>query len=59
MWAAVSKRTLTALLDDESGDGFADYSVVLGLLAVQCICGAIALSHRFDDAVRTVQAVFS
>lgn len=46
-----------ALFRDESGEGIADYSVLLGFFAVQCICGAIALNHNIDDIIHTIRAV--
>ena len=57
MWATASRRTLPALLGDDAGEGFANYSILLGFFAVQCICGAIALNHHIDHVVRAIQAV--
>ena len=59
MRAAASRRTLPALLGDQSGEGVANYSVLLGLFGIQCICGAIALNHHIMDVVRVIQAVFA
>ncbi len=60
MWAAAYKpaAAVAAIVRDESGEGFAQYSVVLGFFVVQCICGAIALNHRVDDIIHTILAVF-
>lgn len=54
-----SKHPWAALLADDAGEGLADYSVVLGIFAVQCVCGAIALNHHVDSVVRAIQAVFA
>jgi hypothetical protein len=59
MSATASRRTPTALLHDDSGEGLANYSVLLGLFGIQCICGAIALNHHIEDVVRVIQAVFA
>jgi Flp pilus assembly pilin Flp len=59
MRAAASKRRRAAVLRDESGAGFADYSLVLGFFAVQCICGALAVNDRIGDIIHTIAAVFS
>ena len=59
MWATASKHAWAALLRDDAGEGLADYSVVLGIFAVQCVCGAIALNHHIDSVVRAIQAVFA
>ena len=57
MSATASERTWPALLGDDSGAGFAEYSVVLGLFAIQCVCGALALNHRIEDIVHSIRAV--
>ena len=54
-----SRRTLPTLLGDQSGEGAANYSVLLGLFGIQCICGAVALNHQIMDVVRVIQAVFA
>ena len=61
MSAAACKRSAwSALILDDSGEGLAEYSVLLAFFAVQtCICSAIALNQRIDDVIRTMQALFS
>lgn len=55
---AVSRRAAwAALFRDDSGEGFAEYSVVLALFAVQCACGALVLSHRIDDVFHSIRTV--
>ena len=56
MPATVSERA-RALLRDDAGDGFADYSVLLGLFTIQCVCGALALNHHIEDIVHSIRAV--
>ena len=34
-----------------------NYNVVLGLFAIQCVCGALVLNHRIEDVVHTIRAV--
>jgi hypothetical protein len=31
--------------------------VVLGLFALQCVCGALALNHHVEDVVHSIRAV--
>jgi hypothetical protein len=59
MSATAFKRACAALLHDDAGEGLADYSVLLGIFAVQCVCGAIALNHHVDSVVRAIHAVFA
>ncbi len=47
-----------ALLRDDSGEGFAEYNAALGVFALQCVVGALIVSHRVDDIVRSIQAIF-
>lgn len=47
-----------ALLRDDSGEGFAEYNAALGVFAIQCVVGALVVSHRIDDIIRTIQAIF-
>jgi len=55
---AVSRRAVwAALFRDDSGEGLADYSVVLALFAVQCACGALVLTHRIDDILHSLRTV--
>jgi hypothetical protein len=55
---AVSRRAAwAALFRDDSGEAIADYSVVLALFAVQCVCGALVLTHRMDDVLHSIRAV--
>ena len=47
----------TAVLLDESGEGFAEYNVVLSAFAIQCVIGALVLSHRIDDIFHAIRAI--
>jgi hypothetical protein len=58
MSAAASNRSAwAALFRDDSGDGLAEGSVVLALFAIQCVCGALVLTHRIDDVLHSIRAV--
>ncbi len=59
MSATASKRPRPALVDDDAGIGSAQFSLVLGTFAVQCICGAIALNHHIDGVIRAIQGMFA
>ena len=48
----------TAVLRDESGEGFAEYSAMLSLFAVQCVVGALAVSRNIDHIVQAIRAIF-
>ncbi len=58
MSAAAFKRA-AAVFSDESGEGFADYSIVIGLFALQLVCGAIALNGHIDHIIHSIHAVFA
>ena len=34
-----------------------NFSLVLGLFAIQCVCGALALNHHIEDVVHSIRAV--
>ena len=50
VWAAV--------LRDESGEGFAEYSTMLSLFAVQCVVGALVVSRNIDHIIQAIRAIF-
>ncbi len=47
-----------ALLRDESGEGFAEYSTMLSLFAVQCVVGALVVSRNIDHIIQAIRAIF-
>ena len=49
-WAAVVR--------DESGEGFAEYSTMLSLFAVQCVVGALVVSRNIDHIIQAIRAIF-
>ena len=61
MWAAVSdlgrKAARAAVLRDDSGVGFAEYSAMLSLFAVQCVVGALVVSRNVDHIVQAIRAI--
>jgi Flp pilus assembly pilin Flp len=48
---------LAAVLRDESGEGFAEYSSFLSLFAVQCVVGALVVSANIDHIIRAIRAI--
>ena len=57
--ASDERRTpVWAVLRDESGEGFADYSMLLGLFAVQCVAGALAVSRNIDHIIQSIRTIF-
>jgi Flp pilus assembly pilin Flp len=51
------KTVWTALLRDESGEGFAEYSAMLSLFAVQCVVGALVVSRNIDHIIQAIRAI--
>ena len=47
-----------ALLRDESGEGFAEYSTMVSLFAVQCVVGALVVSRNIDHIIQAIRAIF-
>ena len=47
-----------AVLRDESGEGFAEYSTMLSLFAVQCVVGALVVSRNIDHIIQAIRAIF-
>jgi hypothetical protein len=47
-----------ALLHDDSGEGFAEYSAMLSLFAVQCVVGALVVSRNIDHIIQAIRAIF-
>jgi hypothetical protein len=47
-----------AVLRDESGEGFAEYSTMLSLFAVQCVVGALVVSRNVDHIIQAIRAIF-
>jgi hypothetical protein len=62
MPAAASDRRRTpgwaAVLRDDSGEGFAEYSTMLSLFAVQCVVGALVVSRNVDHIIQAIRAIF-
>jgi Flp pilus assembly pilin Flp len=52
------KPAWTAVLRDESGEGFAEYSTMLSLFAVQCVVGALVVSRNIDHIIQAIRAIF-
>jgi len=50
VWAAV--------LRDDAGEGFAEYSTMLSLFAVQCVVGALVVSRNIDHIIQSIRAIF-
>ena len=46
-----------SLLRDESGEGFAEYSAMLSLFAVQCVVGALVVSRNIDHMIQAIRAI--
>ena len=56
--ATVIRNTPAAhALADESGYGVAEFGLVLGLLAVQCVAMVLSLTDWFGDVMRCIGAV--
>ena len=47
----------TAVLRDDSGEGFAEYSTFLSLFAVQCVVGALVVSRNIDHIIQAIRAI--
>jgi Flp pilus assembly pilin Flp len=58
--ASNSRRTpaWAGVLRDESGEGFAEYSTMLSLFAVQCVVGALVVSRNVEQIVQAIRAIF-
>ncbi|MDQ6942282.1 MAG: hypothetical protein M3169_07165 [Candidatus Eremiobacteraeota bacterium] len=52
------KAAWAALLRDDAGEGFAEYSAMLSLFAVQCVVGALVVSRNIDHIVQAIRAIF-
>ena len=46
-----------SLLRDDSGAGFAEYSAMLSLFAVQCVVGALVVSRNIDHMIQAIRAI--
>ena len=46
--------SITAILADESGQGLAEYGLILGLIAVLCIAAVVALSGKIQGVLNNV-----
>jgi Flp pilus assembly pilin Flp len=46
-----------ALLRDESGEGFAEYNLALTFFAVNCVVGALVVSHQIDHIIHAIRAI--
>jgi Flp pilus assembly pilin Flp len=53
-----STSVWAAVLRDESGEGFAEYSAMLSLFAVQCVVGALVVSRNIDHIIQAIRAIF-
>jgi pilus assembly protein Flp/PilA len=49
-----SLKTITTILADESGQGLAEYGLILGLIAVVCIAAVVALSSKIQGVLNNV-----
>lgn len=49
--------TRAGVLHDESGEGFAEYSAMLSLFAVQCVVGALVASGNIDHIIQAIRAI--
>lgn len=47
-------RTLISVLSNEDGQGFAEYGVILGLIAVLCLASMMFLSGRIRGFLSAV-----
>ncbi len=47
-----------SVLRDESGEGFAEYSAMISLFAVQCVVGALVVSRNVDHIMQAIRAIF-
>ncbi len=52
------KAAWAALLHDDAGEGFAEYSAMLSLFAVQCVVGALVVSRNIDHIIQAIRAIF-
>ena len=61
MWAAASRLrrnpVWAALLRDESGEAFAEYNAALSIFAVQCVVGALVMTHQLDHIINAIRAI--
>ncbi|HYW54364.1 MAG TPA: hypothetical protein VE826_10350 [Dongiaceae bacterium] len=46
------------MLRDDAGEGFAEYSTMLSLFAVQCVVGALVVSRNIDHIIQSIRAIF-
>ncbi|MEA2787100.1 MAG: hypothetical protein QOF71_3204 [Candidatus Eremiobacteraeota bacterium] len=47
-----------AVVRDDSGEGYAEYSTFLSLFAVQCVVGALVVSRNIDHIIQAIRAIF-
>jgi pilus assembly protein Flp/PilA len=51
---AIVSTTLRAILSDESGQGLAEYGLILGLIAVVCVVAVVALQVQITAILTKV-----
>ena len=51
---AASLKSLKSVLTDESGQGLAEYGLILGLVAILCIAAVLLLSGNIKGVLSNV-----